>query len=130
MDHLKAIDGLIVFHRTEIERLETARKVILELNRRFEDRVSEKRAAKTAKPAKPKANGKPPPESLLTAPVIRERVKEMLAAGALESGTIMQRLGTESKQAKQRVYGVLFALKKEGDISQSEDRAYSLAVAA
>lgn len=130
MDHLKAIEGLLTFHHAEIERLDIARKVILELDRRMEDRIAAKRAGKSgsAAPKKltfvKKANGHHGP----TPDTVREKIIELVAAEpGIESGTIMTRLGTAKNiQAKQRVYSALHQLKKAGKITLA-DHGYTAA---
>lgn len=141
MDHLKAIEGLLAFHHAEIERLETARKVVLEIERRAGDTKVVKKstplvakgagrdyrseyARRTPKAATPKAKPNGAPPSVPSAPAIKERVLTLLRSDPdLSSGKIMEKLDmTASTQHKQRVYTALADMKKAGVIAHDEAR--------
>lgn len=130
MDHLKAIEGLLAFHQGEIERLQTARRVILEIERRMADQrgAAKRGAAGTKKLTVKKANG----HGMLATATVKEKIIDLLGTEpGLTSATIMEKLNmTETKQHKGRVYTTLTGLKKEGRVRVDDARQYSLAVAA
>lgn len=137
VDHLKSVEGRLAFHRAEIERLEIARKVILEIDQREGSSVAAKPTKKVVKASQPKkrtfvksANGKPPVEP--TRSSAKEKIIELLMTNAnLTSGVIMAKIGMGgSPQAKQRVYTALSDLKKQGRIAVDGQHQYRLAVAA
>lgn len=138
MDHLKSVEGRLAFHRTEIERLEIARKVILEIDRSAENRTAAKPAKrKVVKRDQPKTRTslKSAKGNLATVPsraTAKDRIIDLLASERnLTSGTIMDKIGLAgSPEAKQRVYTALYDLKKKGRVTVDGQHQYNLAVAA
>lgn len=133
MDYLKAVEGLLAFHRAEIERLDVARKVLLEIDRRAGEKIVAKRAkagqAKKRTVAK-KANGAG--GTLVDASTAKAKIIDLLAAEPdLKSGTIMVKIDmATSPQAKQRVYTALYDLRRKGQVAVDAQHQYRLAKAA
>lgn len=137
MDHLKAVEGLLAFHHAEIERLEVAHKVLLEIDRRD---IESKTAARPKsggggghpkkRIAAKKANGHAVAEAPSRSTAKSKIVALLGTERDLTSAIIMDKIGMDgTPQAKQRVYTALHDLKRGGQIAVDGQHQYRLVAA-
>lgn len=149
--YIEQIDDLIAKHRAEIERLEIARSVMVELapppkakviEHRQPEPVNGKITIRRVPPqpapveAKAKAKGKAAkgprltPERQAAKKLLRDKILAALHDGPIASGALIERFlpnGTaSSKNEKQTVYATMYDLKQAGVVVRGDDMVYSL----
>lgn len=129
MDHLKLIEDKLAFHRAEIDKLETAKKVLLELSSGPADHKATRPKASAGKKPKKAAAASVKPAPSLVIPV-RRQIEEALKSAdePMTSGKLIAKLGFSDR--KQPVYTALNSMHQAGQVTKDAKGGYALAASA